>query len=88
MKTQDIIQLIEACSKHKVVELTFEGVNVVFNKGPSEPAKLQDFGPTPSAAIPKSEDDERDQVAELLITDPLEMEKRIADGELVDVEED
>lgn len=86
LKTKDIILIIEACSKYNVSEFKFEELLLQFREA-SHPEKIDEFPITP-AAIPEGEDrdliEEKERVENLLIEDPLEMERRIADGELVD----
>jgi hypothetical protein len=93
LSTRDICKLIATCHKSGVTEFKFGTLQMNFR----EPEKLTEESTLP-AAIPEEIqrkfneetlavqklDDEIDQTSFLLIEDPLDMERRIADGELID----
>lgn len=90
LSTKDVCKLIVACKKNGVTKLSFGDLELSLDN----PAKIiQDE--SPQAAIPdetflKAQEEknkldvDKDDTALLLIEDPLEMERRIGNGELID----
>ncbi len=95
LSSKDIRQIIKACSDHGVLELEFEGLSLKLYR----PEKALSVS-APTAAIPDESvfqeqvsdeqrqlsflNEEKDDVALMVIESPFEMERRIAEGELID----
>jgi len=94
LSTNDICKLISTCKKNGVIEFTFGELHLSL-ASPEKARKNE----APQAAIPDETflkeqeqefrrihkmDQDKDDTAMLLVEDPLEMERRIANGELAD----
>lgn len=93
LSTKDICKIITTCSKCGVSEITFGDLTLNFHA----PARAMNDS-IPAAAIPREaienvssdlsdsekEMDEKERTALLVLEDPLELERRIGNGELVD----
>jgi len=93
LKCDDLCTLIKACKENGVIEFSFDKLQISFRqqaiveKAPtaskpieSEEARIAEPEPNPELERVREEEDKS---AMLVLEDPLEMEKRIALGELV-----
>lgn len=96
LSVQDICKIIASCHKYGVTELTFGELHVLVKPNHKNPEKVFAES-TPTAAIPEEKQEiivanaEAEKLAEekvrtsfLVLEDPLELERRIANGELID----
>lgn len=91
---KDICRLIVACKENGVSELKIGTLHLFFGNAPARAVEKI----TPEAAIPpedlKAQDQENeiaaaqskdeDEVSLMVIEDPVELERRIASGEMID----
>lgn len=102
LTASEICQIIVACKENGVVRLKVGDLKVVFGSKPIDLENSASEQPKPGETVSDTADlvpihisenqidkdleKERDDIADLLISDPLEYERALAAGELVDVD--
>lgn len=94
---KDICRLIVACKENGVSELKFGELHLLFGNGPEKsPEEITPSAAIPSEDLKAQEQvskeaeaqlrfaEEQDDVSLMVLEDPAEMERRIANGELID----
>lgn len=97
MTVKDVIRLIVACKENGVTEFQFGELRLLFGTRPEKPSEeiapsaaipsenlkaqeqVSEFAQAEDAQLQEEED-----VALMVVEDPLEMERMIADGVLID----